>query len=343
MSEFSGVVRSAASASVAARAAGTPIHENKSVVAGARSLSRISVARSIRDIAMTWLQLLAIIAFAMYTDSPWVTALAVLLVGARQYGLLILLHDASHGLLHPKRRVNDAMTLWLLAAPCGSSYWNSRSTHLMHHRFLGNSARDPDYFLYCSEAPAPKSLPGQFVWHFVKLVLGGQVVHTLFGTSSGKSAVPATAHLASKMKALVPVAAAQSILLGAFALAGHPLAYFYLWVLPLITLAVLFNGARVFCDHSVPAGRAPDAEALIVTYISNPVERFFLAPFHMNFHAEHHFFPYVPHYNLPKLRAMLRNTPEYRNRIQWRGSYVAYMVGYLFRRRTGVPASTPLL
>jgi fatty acid desaturase len=51
----------------------------------------------------------------------------------------------------------------------------------------------------------------------------------------------------------------------------------------------------------------------------------------MNFHAEHHFFPYVPHYNLPKLRALLRATPEYRERIEWRRSYLGYMRDYLFR------------
>ena len=246
------------------------------------------------------------------------------------YGLLILLHDASHGLLHPKRRVNDALTLWLLAAPCGSSFWNSRKTHLMHHRFLGDDAKDPDYFLYCSEAPAPKSRPGRFIWHFVKLVLGGQVVHTLFGTAASRAASQPSAALGPKIRALLPVALAQLAILGAFTALGHPLAYFYLWVLPLITLAVLFNGARVFCDHSVPAGSATNAEALIVTYLSNPVERFFLSPFHMNFHAEHHFFPYVPHYTLPKLRALLHATPEYRERIEWRRSYLGYMRDYLF-------------
>jgi fatty acid desaturase len=138
------------------------------------------------------------------------------------------------------------------------------------------------------------------------------------------------------------VALVQAAILAAFSAAGHPLAYFYLWVLPLVTLAVLFNGARVFCDHSVHAGASTAPEALIVTYTSNPLERFFFAPFHMNFHAEHHFFPYVPHYNLPRLRELLRETPEYRDRIQWRRSYVGYMAGYLFRHRASAPASPPV-
>jgi fatty acid desaturase len=315
----------------APRAAGTPVLADRRIAAEVRRLAELSPARTIFEIGFTWLQLVAIIAAALYVDAGWFTVLAVVLVGARQYGLLILLHDASHGLLHPKRRVNDAMTLWLLAAPCGSSFVNSRKTHLMHHRFLGDDARDPDYFLYCSGAPAPKSQPGRFAWHFTKLVFGGQVVHTLFGKLGG-AAAQSGAELGPKVRALLPVALVQLVILGAFTAAGRPLAYFYLWVLPLVTLAVLFNGARVFCDHSVPAGSATHAEALIVTYLSNPVERFFLSPFHMNFHAEHHFFPYVPHYNLPKLRALLQATPEYRARIEWRRSYLGYMRDYLWRR-----------
>ena len=315
----------------APRAAGTPPLSNRAIAAEARRLAELSPARSLFEIGFTWLQLVAIIAVALYVSSPWLTALAIVLVGARQYGLLILLHDASHGLLHPKRRVNDALTLWLLAAPCGSSFWNSRKTHLMHHRFLGDDGKDPDYFLYCSEAPAPKSHPLAFAGHFAKLVLGGQVIHTLFGKAARPASPQPSAELGPKIRALLPVAFVQLAILGAFAAAGHPLAYFYLWVLPLVTLAVLFNGVRVFCDHSVPPGSATNAEALIVTYLSNPVERFFLSPFNMNFHAEHHFFPYVPHYNLPKLRALLRATPEYRERIEWRRSYLGYMRDYLFR------------
>jgi fatty acid desaturase len=318
----------------APRAAGTPVLSDRTIAAEARRLAELSPARTVVEIGSTWLQLIAIIAVALYFDSIWLTVLAFVLVGARQYGLLILLHDASHGLLHPKRRVNDAMTLWLLAAPCGSSFINSRKTHLMHHRFLGDDIKDPDYFLYCSGAPAPKSHPFRFTWHFTKLVFGGQVIHTLFGKLGGGTApAQSKAELGSKIRALLPVALAQLVILGAFTLAGHPFAYFYLWVLPLITLAVLFNGVRVFCDHSVPAGSATHAEALIVTYLSNPVERFFLSPFHMNFHAEHHFFPYVPHYNLPKLRALLHATPEYQARIEWRRSYLGYMRDYLWQRR----------
>jgi fatty acid desaturase len=309
-------------------AEGSPADHSVSVQV--KQLARLSVSRSVFEIGFTWLQLLAIISICLYFQSLWLTAIGFLLIGAKQYGLLILLHDGTHGLVHPLRRWNDAITLWLIAAPCGSSYSSTRVTHLMHHRYLGDGQRDPDYFLYCAGEPQPKLTAKQFLGHFAKLLIGGQIVYTLFGSHNAGSMLRRS--LADKAKSLFPVAVMQTVILGAFTLAGHFMAYFYLWVVPLVTLAVLFNGARVFCDHSVHADASTSAEDILITYTSNPVERFFFAPFHMNFHAEHHLFPYVPHYNLPKLRAILQERPEYRQRIQWRDSYTAYMLDYLSGR-----------
>ena len=43
----------------------------------------------------------------MGTLWPMTIPLAVLIIGTRQLGLFILMHDAAHGLLHPDRRIND--------------------------------------------------------------------------------------------------------------------------------------------------------------------------------------------------------------------------------------------
>ena len=300
-------------------------------------LGKISVLRSLFHISFTWIQLSLLISACIYFDSIPLLLLGILLIGARQYGLLILLHDASHGLLHPKRHLNDSLALWLIAAPCGSSFVNSRSTHLMHHRFLGHLKRDPDYFLYSSGEPVPKQNFKQVLSHFGKLLFGGQIVHTFFGNMRARSE-GLSKDIYLKLKALIPVVMMQGLVFYIFLIFDQPLEYLYLWVLPLVSVAVLLNGIRVFCDHSVPVGSSADPELLLISYQSNPVEIFFLSPFHMNYHAEHHFFPFVPHYNLPKLRALLKQNPDYWNRITWRSSYFAYMAAYLLPKRYVKPA-----
>ena len=47
---------------------------------------------------------------------PWTLPLMVPIVGARQLGLFILMHDAAHAGLHRNRRVNDWVGHWLCSS-----------------------------------------------------------------------------------------------------------------------------------------------------------------------------------------------------------------------------------
>jgi fatty acid desaturase len=305
--------------------------------AAAKTLGTLSPWRSGGELASTWLQIVAALLVCLAYPGWLVWIVGFLFIGARQYALLILLHDGSHSLLHPSRRINDWISLWLIAAPCGSSYVNSRSSHLSHHRNLGSAVEDPDYFLYCSGSPAPKRTASALALHFVKLVAGGQVMHTLFSESrAGRAQGPG---LAKTVATLLPVLAVQLTLLGLFWWSGHVYAYFVLWLAPLVTLAVLFNGLRVFCDHATTA-EAGESEDLLVTYVSNPLERFFVAPFDMNYHAEHHYFPFVPHYNLPKLRKLLLESAE-GEKLRRRESYTGFILQYLRRGRAPGESAAP--
>ena len=44
------------------------------------------------------------------------TPIAIALVGGRQLGLSILMHDGAHGLLHPRRKTNNFVGQWLTGA-----------------------------------------------------------------------------------------------------------------------------------------------------------------------------------------------------------------------------------
>lgn len=102
-----------------------------------------------------------------------------------------------------------------------------------------------------------------------------------------------------------------------------------MWILPLVTLVVLLNAVRVFCDHANAVDEPDDEYHRLVSYVSTPLERFFIAPFHMNYHAEHHLFTYVPHYRLPALRRELRASREVSAVVQWRLGYVRFVRDFL--------------
>ena len=110
-------------------------------------LCQRSVWRGWACVAHCWAVIAA--SMALVAWSPWFIPLAVLWVGNRQLGLFILMHDAAHAVLHPSRRINDAMGFWL----CGTEVHGYRSYHLQHHRYV-QQTEDPDLVL---SAPFPVS------------------------------------------------------------------------------------------------------------------------------------------------------------------------------------------
>lgn len=258
---------------------------------------------------------------------PWTYLAAFVLVASRQYALLILMHDGFHCLLHPERRVNDMVGAWFIGAPCGSSYWVSRSSHLEHHRKLGEPS-DPEFFLHSVGPPRAKRGVGAFTRHFLRMILGEQFFYTHLGPATSQR-VRLASRLGSALSKLLPVFVAQLILLVLFTLAGSWQTYFTLWVLPLVTLVVLLNGLRAFCDHANHTDEPGDEQHRLISYLSSPLERFFVAPFHMNYHAEHHLFAYVPHYRLPVLRRRLMASQKYASTVQWRAGYITFVKEFL--------------
>ena len=78
---------------------------------------QLSARSSWKGVALV-LHCWAVIGMAITAGVIWPLSipLMVLLVGNRQLGLFILMHDAAHGLLHANRRINDRLALWF----CGS-------------------------------------------------------------------------------------------------------------------------------------------------------------------------------------------------------------------------------
>ena len=296
----------------------------------AKSLSALSFRKSLFELTYTWGRIGLILYFYIYFQTWWAFVIAFILIGATQYALLILLHDASHTLIHSNKKINNTIALWFIAAPCGSSFFNSRRLHLLHHQNLGRLSEDPDFFYYSFDGVSPKNSRKKLVLHFIKLICGAQIYHTLFNDDKNTNQQQENLRLKiiNSFRALLPVLVVQSIIFSIFFFLNIWWCYFFLWVLPLITLAVFLNGLRTFADHANPMPDDFNTNNLAITYQSNSLELFFLAPFHMNYHAEHHLFPYVPHYNLYKIRELINQYPSLKENIQFRKSYLGTLINY---------------
>ena len=76
------------------------------------------------------------------------------------------------------------------------------------------------------------------------------------------------------------------------------------WLVPYCTVTQVFFRIRGAIEH----GNVPDPENAYQqtrTYFMPALLRFFFAPKQVNYHLEHHLYPSVPFYHLPRLHAVL--------------------------------------
>jgi fatty acid desaturase len=254
-----------------------------------------------------WVSILgnwAIVAIAFYLVAQYPSVLTVLLalalIGARQLGFAVIMHEAAHRALFKDPRMNDIIGNWLGAYPVWSDVIPYRSYHLVHHA-KNWTEEDPDRGL---ALPFPVSrssmwrkvcrdLSGQTGWKRAKATLKRDL-----GRSRGK-----VKRNEAGLRALRGVVITNAILFGILAATGHPLLYL-LWVVAWLTTFSLVMRIRSIAEHAMITDPTDPLRNTRTTLASIP-ERLFLAPNRVNYHLEHHLFMGMPLYNLPKLHRIL--------------------------------------
>lgn len=272
-------------------------------------LSPKSSWRGLVLVASAWA--LIIVAGALFVLWPSVLTyiLAVTLIGARQLGLAILMHDAAHGALHANTKVNDWVGEWLCAAPVGGRLESYRAYHLKHHRFT-EQPEDPDLPL-----SKPFPIKRASFWRKVVRDLTGQTAFKqrtsqLFGgRKDGEVINASTAHF------LI----VNAVLLAGVSLAGVWWAYPALWLVPMFTWLPLVTRLRNIAEHAV-VGTEDDPFTHARTTRANILERLFIAPYWVHFHGEHHVFMHVPCYRLERMHKLLM-AKGYEKRMRIAKSY----------------------
>ena len=92
-----------------------------------------SPLRSVWLIAHAWIVILGSIALVAWWPNPLTVLLAVVLIGSRQLGLAILMHDGAHGCFSRNQKLNTWLSQWLCAYPIFAETRAYRHYHLQHH------------------------------------------------------------------------------------------------------------------------------------------------------------------------------------------------------------------
>jgi fatty acid desaturase len=262
-------------------------------------LSARSSWKGLAMIAHAWALILA--AGAMVVVWPFTLPLAVMIIGARQLGLAILMHDAAHGALHKNLKVNDWMGEWL--TPGGLHKY--RPYHLTHHRFA-QQGEDPDLVLSAPFPITPYSLRRKIVRDltgqtFFKLRFGDFVAR-LQARKPGEPVLPIVVEELRRKRRWL----AFGVIVTAI---GAPFGLWWiwpvLWVLPQATWYPLVTRLRNIAEHACIAKDELDPMRQARTTKAGFIERLLIAPYYVNYHCEHHMFMHLPCYSLPRAHRVL--------------------------------------
>jgi fatty acid desaturase len=275
------------------------------------ALTRLDPHRSTLAVVRTFALIAAVAALAVAFWSWWAALLGIVLMAPLAHALFILAHDAAHYRLYETRWLND-----LVGRACGTlaglSMCTYRVIHRLHHNHL-YGPEDPDIALHGGYPRGRmylvrklgKDLAGLTAWKTYAYFFGAPAVNA--DTSIAARPLDDTSprlRRAARRDRWGVLAFHLAMPAAAFA-TGWGWYYVVLWIVPLATVLQVIFRLRAICEH----GALTDFSSPLTAARTNlPTwwERYFLFPHHVNFHIEHHLYPAVPHYNLPRLHEALK-------------------------------------
>ena len=258
--------------------------------------------RGLALVAHAWLVIALAMALVAAFPHPLSWLIAIPVIGSRQLGLLILMHDGAHGMLAKRVWLNRLLCQLGCAWPTLADADAYRRYHLRHHAHTMQPA-DPDLILTGHYPISRASL-----WRKLRRDLLGLTGYAQrraqFTAALGAADWAWARRLAHFWQALGPQCLVNLALAVLLTRAVGWYAWPLLWLLPLLTWQQLVLRVRNIAEHAaVPDGNDPLRNARSVR--ANWLERALIAPYWVNYHLEHHLLMWVPCYRLPALHAML--------------------------------------
>jgi fatty acid desaturase len=212
-----------------------------------------------------------------------------LLSAASLHGISLFAHEGVHGVLHSHPIFNRLLSI-ICALPVGQNYSAYKVLHLKHHQHLGLPG-DPDHYGNYTQWGWL-----EFLMHWGRSIVGYPVYLVaipILGFRQGNTTDRIWIAIEAILFGLIATALTLSPLDRNLLIAG--------WLIPMLFINTMVN-IRGMSQHT-----GLDSHSDIVlgtrTILTNPVTRFFMC--NENYHLEHHLYPRVPWYNLPRLHTEL--------------------------------------
>lgn len=282
-------------------------------VAEIRILSILQPWKSIAAILIEWLLIICCVYIHKIYPSIWVYSIVWLVISTRLYALYSLIHEAIHFSITRNKKLNDVIGQFFLGFPLLISLSAMRKAHLAHHKYL-QTELDPEMkHLNYKEFQFPKTKM-QLVQLFLLDISG---INFLYYKLLKLANI--LRHISSvKLNDVFDL-----MLLGIYFVVAYKFNFvddlILYWLIPFATLYQLLNRIRLSTEHfNIDSQNNLKTRSVIPSFI----ERCIFTPYNLGYHTEHHLYPGVPFYNLPKLNQALIKQSDFLKSSIIKHSYI---------------------
>lgn len=272
---------------------------------------------------------LAWLAFAFglvyYYPNVLTIIIALFIIGGKQLACAILMHDASHHAVFKSKRLNDILGQWLGAYPIFNNMKAYRPYHFDHH--LSNGLEeDPDLLLTRGYPTSRASMIRKFIRDLsgitgIRVFFGLILIHLGYLEYNLGNKVTKIDQSGRSVKSIIDAffnnlfgpLMCQILIFVTVAFFTSPWLYL-LWIGAYLTTFQFSLRVRSIAEHSISEDQK-DPYKNTRTTKANFLEQLLFAPFHVNYHSEHHMLMSVPSYHLKPMHLLLLDRGFYKKGV----------------------------
>ncbi len=271
--------------------------------------------KAVIEIFSVWFWIITAFAMVYFYSNIFTIIIALWIIGGKQLGCAIIMHDTSHYSLFKTKKLNDIIGNWLGAYPMLHNVRQYRPYHLQHHIATGTD-EDPDRNLTLGYPTTKASMLRKFMRDLlgatgIKGFLGVIMMHLGFlEYNLGNKIIKRTPKnyvevIGNAVQNLSGPIFFHILFFSIFLLLHRPLIYLLWWGAFFTTYNFCLR-VRSIAEHSVVPDSSNPYTSSRTTY-ANFLEKLLFAPLHVNYHTEHHLLIAAPCYHNPQMHKLLKD------------------------------------
>ena len=288
-----------------------------------KRLKTASDAKAYGMFIFNWVLIIFAFSIVAYWPNILTVLVSLFILGGRQLGLGILLHECSHRSFFSTQKQNDWVGHWFAGIPVLVPIDFYRPYHFTHHTKTGTQD-DPDVGNIAQYPVSKRSFKRKLARDFSGLsglkatfallfyVLPGRAGNAV-SLGVNNSNVGTDAGWKMGLRNYLHVATFHIVFFSTLALLGQPYLYLLWWAAYLLTHPFIIRIRQIAEHGAMPQLASDDVRQTTRTTIANCWERLLFAPNFVNYHCEHHLLPTVPSYNLREMHRLLKDKGFYTN------------------------------